>query len=53
MNADGSAGVSASVSIGARVPHLLTITIAVLGGGMLLLMLSGGGLYLAIRERRR
>jgi hypothetical protein len=50
MNADGAAGVRADVSVGARVPHLLTIAIAVLGGGILLLLLSGGGLYLAVRR---
>jgi hypothetical protein len=49
-NADGTAGVRAEVSVGARLPHLLTIAIAVLGGGMLL-ALSGGGLYLAVRRR--
>ena len=51
MNADGTRAVNADVSIGARLPHLLTIAIAVLGGGILLLLLSGGGLYAAVRRR--
>jgi hypothetical protein len=51
MNADGSAGVGGDVSIGARVPHLLTISIAVLGGGILLMLLSGGAMYLAVGRR--
>ena len=51
MNADGTRAVNANVSIGARLPHLLTIAIAVLGGGILLLLLSGGGLYVAVRRR--
>jgi hypothetical protein len=51
MNADGTASVRTDVSVGARLPHLRTIAIAVLGVGILLLALSGGGLYLAVRRR--
>ena len=51
MNADGTRAVNADVSIGARLPHLLTIAIAALGGGILLLLLSGGGMYAAVRRR--
>ena len=51
MNADGTPGVRADVSVGARIAQLLTIAIAVLGVGILLLALSGGGLYLAVRRR--
>ena len=51
MNADGSPAVNASVSIGARVPHLLAISIAVLGAGLLLLLISTGGICLAVRKR--
>ena len=52
MNADGSAAVSGDISIGARFPHLLTIGIAVLGAGIVLLLLSGGGIYLAVNRNR-
>jgi hypothetical protein len=47
----GISAVNADVSIGARLPHLVTIAIAALGGGILLLLLSGGGLYAAVRRR--
>jgi hypothetical protein len=51
MNADGTAGVSSAVSIGARMPHLLAIGIAVAGAGLLLLIISGTGIYFAARSR--
>ena len=52
MNADGTSAVNADVSIGARLPRLVTIAIAVLGSGILLRLLSGGGLYAAVRRCR-
>lgn len=51
MNTDASPAVSGDISIGARLPHLLPIAVAVLGGGVVLLLLSGMGLYLALRRR--
>ena len=51
MNADGSRKVSSDVSVGARMPHLLAIGIAVAGGGLLFLLISGGVIYLAVRPR--
>ena len=51
MNADGSAGVSSDVSIGAKIPHLLTIAIVAAGAGLVLLLISGAGIYLAVRPR--
>ena len=49
MNGDGSAGVSSDVSIGAKMPHLLTIAIVASGAGLVLLLISGAGIYLAVR----
>jgi hypothetical protein len=51
MNANGSAGVSSDVSIGGRMPHLLAISIGVAGAGLLLLLISGIGIYLVARPR--
>jgi hypothetical protein len=49
MNADGSAGVSSDVSIGAKMPHLLTVGIVAAGVGLVLLLISGAGIFLAVR----
>ena len=51
MNADGSAGVSSDVSIGAKIPHLLTIAIVAAGAGLVLMLIGGAGIYLAVRPR--
>ena len=51
MNADGSAGVSSDVSIGANLPHLLTIAIVAAGVGLVLLLIAGAGIFLAVRPR--
>ncbi len=52
MNADAASGVSADVSVGATIPHLLTIAVAALGGGILLLMVSVGGVVMSVRRAR-
>lgn len=52
MNADGSRGVQTTVSIGARLPHLLPISVAVLGAGILLLLTGAGAVHLAVRGGR-
>jgi len=51
MNVDASAGVRSNVSIGAKMPHLLTIAIVAASGGLVLLLISGAGIYLAVRPR--
>ncbi len=51
MNPGGSAGVSADVSVGARLPHLLAIGMGVLGEGRVLLLMGGGVIYAAVRRR--
>jgi hypothetical protein len=53
MNPNGSAGVHTDLAIGARFPHLLWIGVGALGGGALLLLVGGAGLYAAVRSRRR
>jgi hypothetical protein len=53
MNADGSRGVDAGVSAGASVPFLTPLAWVSLGGGLLLLAVSGGLIYLGARTPRR
>jgi len=52
MNANGTRDVASELSIGASFPHLLTIGIAVLLGGLLILALTAGVLYRVIRRTR-
>jgi hypothetical protein len=52
MNRDGSAGVDAGISLGARFPHLLGIGLGVLGGGVGALLLAGVAIGVAVRRRR-
>jgi len=52
MNENGAAGIQADLAVGARFPHLLAIGLGVLGGGALLLLLGGAGVYAAVRVRR-
>jgi hypothetical protein len=52
MDANGSAGVTADVSVGARFPDLLTVAIGVLGAGILLLLICGGAIYVAAGRNR-
>jgi hypothetical protein len=52
MNADGAPNVASDLSIGARFPHLLTIGLAALAAGLLILLLSGTTLYAVVRRRR-
>ena len=52
MNADGSPGVDATASIGAKFPHLLWVAVGAAGFGVLLLLVSGAGLYAAVHARR-
>jgi hypothetical protein len=50
MNANSSRGVQTRLAIGARFPDLLTISLVVLGAGLVVLLLGAGGLYLAVRR---
>jgi hypothetical protein len=52
MNANATRGVASDLSIGASFPHLQTIAIASLGGGLLLVLLAGGTLSTVARRRR-
>jgi hypothetical protein len=49
MNADGSRGVDARVSAGAKVPFLAAVGWGAIGGGALLLVAAGGLLYAGVR----
>jgi len=51
MRPGGGAGVTASLSVGARLPHLLAIALAVLSGGVLALVAGAAILYAAVRRR--
>jgi hypothetical protein len=50
MNADGSANVDARVSAGASAPWLATAGWATLGGGVLMMLVAGGLLYVGARR---
>jgi hypothetical protein len=52
MNADGSRGVDATVSAGAKLPFLTPVAWAAIGGGIALLLAAGGLLYLGVRPPR-
>ena len=51
MNADGSAGVDTTVSAGARLPFLAALGWSTVGGGLLLLVVGGGLMYVGLRRR--
>jgi Domain of unknown function (DUF4389) len=50
MNANAGRGVQTELSIGAQFPHLLAISLVALGVGFVVLLVGGGGLYLALRR---
>ena len=52
MNADGSRGVDTTVSAGAKLPFLTPVAWAGIGGGIALLIVAGGLLYLGVRPPR-
>ncbi len=52
MNADGSPGVDAGVSAGAKLPYLLEIGWSAIGTGAVFLIAAAGMLVLGIRTPR-
>jgi hypothetical protein len=52
MNANGSRGVDATVSAGAKLPFLTPVAWSAIGGGIALLLAAGGLLYLGVRPSR-
>jgi hypothetical protein len=52
MNADGSPGVQADVSAGAKLPYLTEIGWSAIGGGAILLLTAAGLVVLAVRPPR-
>jgi hypothetical protein len=53
MSADGTRSVGADLTVGAQLPHLLGLSIGLLGGGALLLAIGGAVLVVAVRGSRR
>jgi hypothetical protein len=53
MNPLAEPGVSAELSVGARLPHLLAIGTGLLTAGVILALISGGVIYAAARPPRR
>jgi hypothetical protein len=53
MNADGTRGVDAAVSAGAEAPFLAPLGWSLLGGGLLLLLVSGGLVAVGVRGGTR
>jgi uncharacterized membrane protein len=52
MNSDGSAGVDINIELGAKVPWLLGVGIAILAGGGLALITGSTMIFLAVRRQK-
>jgi len=51
MSPLGKPGVSAELSVGARLPHLLAIGMGLLAAGFVFAVIGGGVIYAAARRR--